>query len=330
MRITVIGSGSWGTALGAVLTDNGHEVKLLGRNPAETEDVNRRKRNSRYFGDAPLPEGLTATTSVEDAVGYDGMLVIAVPSAAFPSVYPTVRRLLAPHTVVVNAAKGFEPGSGKRLSVALREALHGCPHRGVASLIGPSHAEEVVRRMLTAVAAVAPDRALAEEVQHTFSGDYLRVYVTEDERGAEYGVAIKNVIALASGMLEGCGFGDNAKAALITRGLVETVRYGEAKGARHDTFFGLTGVGDLIVTCFSPHSRNYRAGLAVGRANSGEAAHGLDYTVEGIAACREVTAEARRMSIEMPIVFAVHAVLFEGVRPSDAIAALMHRPLRAE
>ena len=156
MRITVIGSGSWGTALGAVLTDNGHEVKLLGRNPAE--DVNRRKRNSRYFGDAPLPEGLTATTSVEDAVGYDGMLVIAVPSAAFPSVYPTVRRLLAPHTVVVNAAKGFEPGSGKRLSVALREALCDRPHRGVASLIGPSHAEEVVRRMLTAVAAEVTSR----------------------------------------------------------------------------------------------------------------------------------------------------------------------------
>ncbi len=330
MRVTVIGSGSWGTALAAVLADNGHKVMILGRNPAEIEDINLRHRNSHYFGEDPLPEGLRATTGAEDALGYDDMIVIAVPSAAFPNVYPTVRRLLAPHTVVVNAAKGFEPESGKRLSLALREALSDVTYRGVASLIGPSHAEEVVRRMLTAIAAASTDRALAEDVQRAFSGDYLRVYVTEDEVGAEYGVAIKNVIALASGMLEGCGFGDNAKAALITRGLVETVRYGEAKGAGRDTFFGLTGVGDLIVTCFSPHSRNYRAGLAVGKADSGEAARSLDFTVEGIAACREVTADARRMGVEMPIVFAVHAVLFEGVRPREAIAALMHRPLRAE
>ncbi|MBO7293768.1 MAG: NAD(P)H-dependent glycerol-3-phosphate dehydrogenase, partial [Clostridia bacterium] len=210
------------------------------------------------------------------------------------------------------------------------EAFRDCSYRGIVSLVGPSHAEEVVLRMLTSLAAVSDDVALAAEVQAAFSNDYLRDYVTDDVVGAEYGVAIKNVIALASGMLEGRGFGDNAKAALITRGLAETVRYGALKGGRRETFFGLTGVGDLIVTCFSPHSRNYQAGLLVGRADSAEALAGHTMTVEGIDSCREVAEDARRAGVEMPIVHAVFSVLFEGVAPSEAIRTLMRRPLREE
>ncbi len=330
MKVAVIGSGSWGTALAAVLADNGHEVRIYGRNAAEVVEINGGHRNSRYFGEALLPPSLFATTDVGALDGYNDMVLVAVPTHAFPDVYPHLRSLLAEHTVLVNAAKGFEPGSGERLSVALRDAMAGCLYRGVVSLIGPSHAEEVVCRMLTSVAAVSPDAGAAALVQRAFSNDYMRVYVAEDEIGAEYGVAIKNVIALASGMLEGRGFGDNAKAALITRGLVETVRYGVAKGGRRDTFFGLTGVGDLIVTCFSPHSRNYRAGRMIGEANSGDAIRDIGFTVEGVNSCREVASDARRLGIEMPIVFAVYAVLFEGVRPSDAIAGLMQRPLKAE
>ncbi len=330
MRASVIGTGSWGTALAAVLADNGHEVRLFGKSEAEVAEINTDHCNRRYFGDVALPSSLFATTDAAALCGYNDMIVIAVPTQAFPDVYPLLRSLLAEHTVLVNAAKGFEPGSGKRLSVALRDATSGCCYRGVVSLIGPSHAEEVVRRMLTSVAAVSTDTAVATVVQHALSNEYLRIYVAEDEVGAEYGVAIKNVIALASGMLEGRGFGDNAKAALITRGLVETVRYGVAKGGRRDTFFGLTGVGDLIVTCFSPHSRNYRAGRMIGEADSGEALHDIELTVEGVNSCREVAIDARRLGIEMPIVFAVFSVLFEGVAPSEAIARLMQRPLRSE
>ncbi len=330
MKISVIGSGSWGTALAAVLADNGHEVRLYGRNPAEVAGINEEHRHRRYFGEVLLPPSLIAVADVGELVGYHDLVLVAVPTHAFPDVYPMLRRLLTEESVLVNVAKGFEPGSGKRLSVALRDALAGCRYRGIVSLIGPSHAEEVVCRMLTSVAAVSSDAGAAALVQRAFSNEYMRVYVSEDEIGAEYGVAIKNVIALASGMLDGRGYGDNAKAALITRGLVETVRYGVAKGGRRETFFGLTGVGDLIVTCFSPHSRNYRAGQRIGEADSGEALRDFGFTVEGVGSCREVTADARRLSIEMPIVFAVHAVLFEGARPSDAIAALMQRPLKAE
>ena len=329
MRALVFGSGTWGTALAQVLADNGHDVTVWGRDAAEVADL-ARGRNSRYFGDTPISDRLSATTDLGELSGVFDLLLLAVPTRAFLSVYPLVSRFLTEQTILVNAAKGFEPGTGKRLSVALRDAFSDRLFRGVVSLVGPSHAEEVVLRMLTSLAAVSDDPSLAAEVQAAFSNDYLRVYVTEDVVGAEYGVAIKNVIALASGMLEGRGLGDNAKAALITRGLAETVRYGVLKGARRDTFFGLTGVGDLIVTCFSPHSRNYQAGLLVGRADSAEALSGLSMTVEGIDSCREIAEDARRAGVEMPIVFAVFSVLFEGAAPSEAIKALMRRPLREE
>ena len=329
MRALVFGSGSWGTALAQVLADNGHEVTVYGREASEIADLSV-GRNSRYFGDTPISDRLSATTDLSLLSGPFQLVLLAVPTRAFLSVYPLVSRFLSEETVLVNVAKGFEPGTGKRLSVALCDAFSACSYRGIVSLVGPSHAEEVVLRMLTSLAAVSEDAALAAEVQAAFSNDYLRVYVTDDVVGAEYGVAVKNVIALASGMLEGRGFGDNAKAALITRGLAETVRYGVLKGGRRDTFFGLTGVGDLIVTCFSPHSRNYQAGLLVGRSDSAEALVGHTATVEGIDSCREIAEDARRSGVEMPIVFAVFSVLFEGVSPSEAIKGLMRRPLREE
>ena len=330
MRANVIGTGTWGTALAQVLADNGYEVMLYGRSVAEIEDINKNHRNSRYFGDTPLSEALCATADPSALfVGAD-IVLIAVPSRAFPDIYPLVRPLLFEGTVLVNAAKGFEPKTGKRLSVALCEAFSGQSFRGIVSLIGPSHAEEVILRMLTSVCAVSADPSLSGVVQAAFSNDYFRVYSNEDTVGAELGVAVKNVIALASGMLVGRGYGDNAKAALITRGLAETVRYGVARGGRRETFFGLAGVGDLIVTCFSPHSRNYRAGLAIGQADSAVALKEIDLTVEGVDSCREVYADAHRAGVEMPIVFAVYSVLFEGVAPSEAIKALMRRPLKSE
>ena len=330
MKATVIGTGTWGTALAQVLYDNGYDVLMYGRTLSEIEDINKNHRNSRYFGDTPIAEGIRATADAAVLPAGADILLLAVPSRAFPSIYPLVRPLLSENTVIVNAAKGFEPGTGKRLSVALCDALSDCRYRGVVSLIGPSHAEEVILRMLTSVSAVSAELPLANEVRAAFSNDYFRVYSNDDIVGAELGVAIKNVIALASGMLVGRGYGDNAKAALITRGLAETVRYGVARGGRRETFFGLAGVGDLIVTCFSPHSRNYRAGLAIGQADSAVALEAIDLTVEGVDSCREVYADACRIGVDMPIVAAVHAVLFEGAAPSEAIMSLMRRPLKTE
>ncbi len=329
MRALVIGSGSWGTALAQVLADNGHDVTVWGRNEGERADL-AVGRNTRYFGDTPITDRLTVADSLTSLSGRFDLLLISVPSRAFPEIYPLVEPFLWEGALLVNAAKGFEPGTGKRLSVALSDAFAEHAFRGPVSLIGPSHAEEVVLRMPTSIVAVSGDVLAAGDVQRAFSCDYFRVYVAADTVGAEYGVAIKNVIALASGMLTGLGYGDNAKAALITRGLVETVRYGEAKGGCRETFFGLAGVGDLIVTCFSPHSRNYRAGRLVGAADSAEALKDVDFTVEGLESCRTVAEDARRIGVEMPIVFGVYDVLFRGMAPSEVLKRLMRRPLRTE
>lgn len=330
MRIGVLGSGSWGTALSQVLCDNCHEVLLYGRNGNEVKDINENAKNSAYFGDLLLAEGIRATTELSTLAPFCDAYLLAVPSGAIASVLSLLTPYIKPHTVIINAAKGFDLDSGRRLSEFIRDTLAGVSYRGVVTLVGPSHAEEVIRRMLTSLDAVSLDASLAEEVQKLFSNSYMRVYVTTDEKGAEYGAAVKNVIALASGMLEGQGYGDNAKAALITRGLAEIVRYGVGKGALQNTFFGLTGVGDLIVTCFSKHSRNYRAGLSIGKADSAEALRDNKETVEGIQSARAVYHDSLKMGIEMPIVAGVYRVLFEGEKPSDEIERLMNRPLRAE
>lgn len=330
MKIGVLGSGSWGTALSQVLCDNRHEVLVYGRNENEVKDINENARNSAYFGDLSLGEGIAATSDLSELAAFSDAYLLAVPSGAIASVLSSLAPYIKPHTVIINAAKGFDLASGKRLSEFIRETLSCVSYRGVVTLVGPSHAEEVIRRMLTSVAAVSLDLSLAETVQQLFSNSYMRVYAATDEKGAEYGAAVKNVIALASGMLEGQGYGDNAKAALITRGLAEIVRYGTEKGASQSTFFGLTGVGDLIVTCFSKHSRNYRAGLSIGRADSAKALSDIKETVEGIQSARAVYRDAGSMGVEMPIVEGVYRVLFEGAKPSEEITRLMTRPLRTE
>ncbi len=330
MKIGILGSGSWGTALARVLADNGNEVLLYGNVPAEIEDIELRHQNTRYFGDLLLPETLHATLDITRLAEYSDIFLFAVPTKAFEVVLAAVKPYIREHTLLLNVAKGFSWDTGRRLSECLREGCRDVSYGGIVSLIGPSHAEEVVRQMLTSVAAVSAEPSIAETVQKAFSNDYFRVYVTTDEVGAEYGVAIKNIIALASGMLEGQGYGDNAKAALITRGLREMVRYGVSFGGKVETFFGLTGVGDLIVTCFSPHSRNYRAGLAIGKADSVAGLEGNKETVEGVHACLVVSKEAEARGIEMPIVSAVYRVLFENATPSEEIRTLMRRPLKSE
>lgn len=330
MKIGVIGSGSWGTALAQVLADNGHDVLLYGVNESEINDINQNHKNSCYFGDAEIAEVLHATLDVRDLADYTDAFLLAVPTKFFADAIEKIKPFLAQKTLIINVAKGFSWDTDERLSVYIRKKLEGCRYGGVVSLVGPSHAEEVILRKLTALCAVSCDQAAAETVQTLFSNRYIRVYTLNDEAGAEYGVAMKNVIAIASGILEGLGYGDNAKAALITRGLREMVSYGVSKGGCAETFIGLTGIGDLIVTCFSPHSRNYRAGLAIGRQNSADALSESRETVEGVHSCLTIYRDAKALALEMPIVSAIYAVLYEKKEPSEALSAIMNRPLKKE
>ena len=330
LRIGDVGSGSWGTALAQVLADNGHEVLIYGVSREEVSDIEQNHRNSRYFGDTPVHESVRATLNADDLSCDRDALLLAVPTKFFASALENVRAHLAPHTVVINVAKGFSWDTDERLSVYIRKKLEGISYGGVVSLIGPSHAEEVILRKLTAICAVSSDETAAKLVQGWFSNAYLRIYTLKDEVGAEYGVAMKNVIAIASGILEGLGYGDNAKAALITRGLREMVRYGVAKGGEKDTFSGLTGIGDLIVTCFSPHSRNYRAGLSIGRANSAKPLAESKETVEGVHSCLTIYKDTAAMQLEMPIVASIYSILYEGKEPKTALELLMSRPLKNE
>ncbi len=334
MKIAILGTGSWGTALGQVLCDNGHEVCMYGVEPAQIKDINEAHRNTAYFTDAEiLPLSLRATTDISEAA--DGMdaFLCAVPSKFIPDAISKIAPYVKEDTLCINASKGFDTKTYSRLSTLISKSLGEDKHNPIVSIIGPSHAEEVIKRMITSVCAVSRDISAAEAVQRLFSNDYMRLYVNTDELGCEYGAAIKNVIAIASGISAGQGWGDNAKAALVTRGLAEMIRYGMAKGGRFETFAGLTGVGDLVVTCFSEHSRNYRAGLKIGRDNGTEDFYRTNKsTVEGIDSCRAIYEDVHKNHPEltMPLVDALYGVLFEGIAPSDGISALMHRPLKIE
>jgi glycerol-3-phosphate dehydrogenase (NAD(P)+) len=233
--------------------------------------------------------------------------------------------------IIVNVAKGFHPVTHKRLSLVIKETIDPQRLRAVVSLIGPSHAEEVVQRMLTVVNAVSDNEAASITVQNTFSNAFFRVYRNTDVVGAEIGVAVKNVIAVASGILSGLGYGDNARAALITRGLAEISRYGVYFGAKPETFLGLTGVGDLVVTCTSVHSRNFQAGLQIGQFDSAKIFWETNTkTVEGVHAAKVVYEEAKALGIDMPITEEVYRVLYEGATPSQSVQRLMTRELKSE
>ena len=238
---------------------------------------------------------------------------------------------LTKKVILVNTAKGFEPTTNKRMSEAIRESFDADKLSSVVSLIGPSHAEEVVIRLLTTVCSVSQNIEDAKTVQKIFSNDYFRVYTGDDEIGSELGVAIKNSIALASGMLAGLGYGDNTRAALITRGLAEMIRFGEAFGGQTKTFYGLTGIGDLIVTCTSIHSRNFEAGYQIGKANSSDIFwKNNKKTVEGVRTTEVLYRLKNEHNISMPIVDEIYKVLYENKKPSDSAVELMLRELKAE
>lgn len=332
MKLAIIGSGAWGTALGQVLADNGHEPLIWGKNPAEVDDINQRHQNVKYLGEVVhVHAGVKASHDLETVLKGQKFIVLTVPSHAMRDVLNRIAPLLQRKVIVINGTKGFDPSTNKRMSELIRELIPSHLLRGIVSLIGPSHAEEVVVRHLTLVTATSKSKPLAQKVANLFSNKYFRVYIQRDEIGAEIGVGMKNAIAIASGIVEGLGLGDNARAALITRGLHEMVRFGTFFGGKTKTYLGLTGLGDLSVTCYSFHSRNFKAGLQIGKDDSAERFLKTNtMTVEGIRAAKTIYEMAKANNISIPIVEAVYRVLYEKRKPSDMVAEMMSRPLKAE
>lgn len=329
MVVTILGSGAWGSALAQVLADNGTTVNLWSIDAKTVDEFNTHHTNSAYFADLAFNPAINATLNLE-VINTSDVILFAVPAAAIASVAQQVKETLNHDVIAINVAKGFDPTTHLRLSAVIETTL-GSQCTGMVALIGPSLANEVAKRLLTSVAAVSKNSNAAILVQKLFSNDYFRVYTSTDIIGSEVGVAIKNILAIASGILTGLGQGDNARAALMTRGLVEMRRYGVAMGGEPDTYFGLTGIGDLIVTCTSFSSRNFSAGLKIGKDNTADDFWATNTkTVEGVKACKIVYEEAQRRGISMPITTEVYKVLYEHKKPSDAINDLMRRSLKSE
>jgi glycerol-3-phosphate dehydrogenase (NAD(P)+) len=331
-KISMIGCGAWGTALAQVLADNGASVVMFGKDVQVVNDINQTHLTSKYFSSPiKIPKSIHATTELSRAVIQSDIIIISVPSHAVRSVLTEIAPLLTKKTLFINTAKGFDPHTNERLSETFRKVIPKKFLAGVVSLIGPSHAEEVIHRKLTLVAAASRNVKLAEKVSQLFSNEYFRVYVQKDEIGSEIGAALKNVIAIASGVVTGLKLGDNARAALVTRGLTELMRLGKVLGGKLKTHTGLTGLGDLIVTCYSDHSRNYQAGIQIGEMDSAEKFLATNQqTVEGITFAKIAHQLAKIHRLKLPIIEAVYAVIYEQKRPSDLVKALMNRPLKVE
>lgn len=331
MKICILGSGSWGTALGQVLIDNNHQVIIYGKSEDEINDININHANTRYFENVKLPTQMKATLSLEEALDDADVVVIAVPTVAYRSLLSEVNALLKRKVYLISVAKGFEENTFLRMSEVIRQTIDVNKRSEVVSLIGPSHAEEVILRMLTCISATCINENDAKFVQYLFSNEYFRVYIQLDEIGAEYGAAVKNAIAIASGITQGIGMGDNAKAALVTRGLVEMIRFGVKQGGKYETFMGLTGVGDLMVTCNSHHSRNFQAGYQIGlENNASNFLKNNTKTVEGIKTIKIVYNIAKNQNIDMPIIEGLYQVLYENKSPRDIVYQLMTRELKKE
>ncbi len=326
-NIGIIGAGSWGIALSYLLHNNGHQVTVWSALPQEVEEL-RKNRVHRTLPDLTLPEDMAFTGDLEAAMDQKDLLVTAVPSVYVRETAKKMRPFLREGQIVVNVAKGIEEGTLMTLSQILEEEL---PGANVAVLSGPSHAEEVSRSLPTTCVAGAADKKTAEYIQSLFMSEVFRVYTSPDVLGIELGGALKNVIALAAGIADGLGYGDNTKAALITRGIAEIARLGMAMGGKLETFCGLSGIGDLIVTCASMHSRNRRAGILIGKGYSmEEAMKEVKMVVEGVYSAKAALALARKYYMTMPIIEQVNQVLFEGKKASDAVRELMLRDPREE
>jgi glycerol-3-phosphate dehydrogenase (NAD(P)+) len=325
-KTAVLVAGSWGTALASVLADNDLTVALWTRNAEQRDEINRLHSNERFLPGTLLSNRIVATTSIEEAVSGADSVIFVVPSAGMRDVAAAVRPYLRKNALIVHATKGFEIDSLKRMTQVLAEELPEADADRIVVLSGPSHAEEVILRRPTTVVVAAEHIPSAEAVQDLFINSYFRVYTNPDVIGVEVAGALKNIIALGTGLSDGLGFGDNAKAALMTRGLAEIARLGVAMGANPLTFAGLAGIGDLVGTCTSRHSRNWRAGSLLAQGMSlDEVLSSMGMVVEGVKTTKATYALAEQYGVKMPIATELYRVLFEGKNPKSAVEDLMGR-----
>ncbi|GIO22612.1 NAD(P)H-dependent glycerol-3-phosphate dehydrogenase [Oceanobacillus sp. J11TS1] len=329
-KVVVLGAGSWGTALAIVLADNGHEVRIWAHRKEHVEEINQTHRNKNYL-DVAIPKNITAFYDMEEAAKGVDAAIVCVPTKAIREVCQHLKDYISSSTQIIHATKGIEPGTLKRVSEMISEEMPNFPYENIVVLSGPSHAEEVALRHPTTVSVSAVSLDRARQAQDLFNSENLRVYTSDDILGIEVGGALKNIIALGAGISDGLGYGDNAKAALITRGLAEIARLGTSLGANPLSFLGLSGVGDLIVTCTSVHSRNWRAGNLLGKGNNlDQVLEEMGMVVEGVRTVQAAHQLAKEQNVEMPITEGIYQVLFEDKNPKDVVDELMNRSKRQE
>lgn len=334
MNIAVLGTGSWGTALAKVLADNNHQVRIWGRNAQVIEEINQHHVNTMYIKKGEIPENISASSDVSYVLDQAQMIVIVVPTQAIRQVCQQVASFIEKMDtppVIVHATKGLDVQTYQRVSEVIQKELNQVYTQPIAVLSGPSHAEEVMVEDITTVTAACGDLDVAKKVQDAFINHYFRVYTNTDNIGVELGGALKNIIALASGVLTGSGYGDNSRAALMTRGLAEITRLGVKLGADPLTFSGLSGVGDLFVTCTSSHSRNFQAGYLLGQGKTlNQVEEEVQMIVEGISTTKVARDLAHQHQLEMPITFGLYDLIYEGKTVSETVQKLMARERKQE
>ena len=329
-KISVIGSGGWGIALTILLYKNGHDLTIWSFDKIEAEELKTTRENKTKLPNILLPEDIKVTDNLKEAVDNKDVLILAVPSKAIRSVSKSLKDIIKDNQIIVNVAKGLEEDTLKTMTDIIEEELKGKKPQ-VAVLSGPSHAEEVGKGIPTTCVVSAHNKELTLYLQNIFMNPSFRVYTSPDMLGIEIGGALKNVIALAAGIADGLNYGDNTKAALITRGIKEIASLGVAMGGEQSTFYGLTGLGDLIVTCASMHSRNRRAGILLGQGKTlDEAIKEVNMVVEGVYSAKSALMAAKKYNVEIPIIEQVNAVLFENKNAAEAVNELMIRDKKLE
>ena len=329
-KISVIGSGGWGIALAVLLHKNKYKITIWSYDKSEAEELNLKRENKAKLPNIFLADDIKVTNDLKEAVDEKDILILAVPSAAIRSTAKNLKQYIKENQIIVNVAKGLEENTLETMTDIIEEELKDKKPR-VAVLSGPSHAEEVGRGIPTTCVVSAHEKDLAHYLQNIFMNPVFRVYVSHDMIGVEIGGALKNVIALAAGIADGLNYGDNTKAALITRGIKEIANLGVAMGGELSTFYGLTGLGDLIVTCASQHSRNRRAGILLGKGKTlDEAVKEVNMVVEGVYSAKSALAAAKKYNVEIPIIEQVNAVLFENKNAAEAVNELMIRDKKLE
>lgn len=333
-KVAVIGAGSWGSVLANVLVKNGLDVKIWTREEKQVAELNQQHTNRHYLPELKYDERLIATNDLAAAIKDRQVILLVIPTVAIRTVSQKISKILQENNeqpLIVHASKGLELGTHKRISEIITEEIPAENRSGIVAFSGPSHAEEVARQDITLITAASTDLTAAKAVQKMFMNDFFRIYTNEDIVGVELGAAFKNIIALGAGALHGLGYGDDAKAALMTRGLAEISRLGVAMGAKSQTFIGLSGVGDLIVTCTSVHSRNWRAGNQLGQGIPlADVIENMGMVIEGITTNKAAYELAQQQQIDMPITQAIYQVLYQGCDIKKAITELMQREGRSE